>query len=395
MAKIFVDPPELAEHAMGGNPPMSAWPGTWINQYDVMASMGDDRDWFRYWHKYNAWEQVVKEFFWNRKKRREKDRSKDFKWNQVLIMGDYGVGKTTLGSKIALECFRQGHAVFSNASLMFGWHLEGEELYTAMGFMPRDALLLVDEGSAALAGRVGHGVAIASFGEMNLNSRKKNAIVVYMTAQDYELAAVIRRGCKEVWRPKPKDKMVIVDDEDDDWSGERRLPHSNPDNFRIAWDVWDDFPYRKADIIDGKQDDEGFGDPTFTYYDEGENVRMAFMLNNSFALAKAGGATVADRDRVKDLLRKFHGAIGEGDDGGEGDVTGQFVEFFIQERDKRQATGETQEYYTAGEVGQKFGMDAAAAGKKIQQIFGLRPVKGKGYHAGDLLDKLNGWLGEE
>ena len=67
--------------------------------------------------------------------------------------------------------------MFSNASCLFGWHLEHEQMYTAMGFMPKNSLLLIDEGSAHLSSRLGSGVAITSFSEMKLNSRKANAQV--------------------------------------------------------------------------------------------------------------------------------------------------------------------------------------------------------------------------
>ena len=62
-------------------------------------------------------------------------------------------------------------------------------MYTAMGFMPKNSVLLIDESSAALASRVGHGVAVSSFNEMNLNTRKQNSIVIYMSAMDWEITA--------------------------------------------------------------------------------------------------------------------------------------------------------------------------------------------------------------
>ena len=46
----------------------------------------------------------------------------------------------------------------------------------------------------------------------------------------------------------------------------------------------------KDDPIEGKVADEGFGPPTYTMFDEGENVRNAFLLNDTFELAAAGAA---------------------------------------------------------------------------------------------------------
>ena len=81
-----------------------------------------------------------------------------------------------------------------------------------MGFMPANSVLLIDESSAALASRVGHGVSVSSFVEMNLkNTRKRNCVVVYMSAQDWEISASIRRNCREVWMPVPKDDLDVAD----------------------------------------------------------------------------------------------------------------------------------------------------------------------------------------
>ena len=74
-----------------------------------------------------------------------------------------------------------------------------------MGFMPANSLLLIDESSAALASRVGHGVAVSSFNEMNLNTQEAQFDRdLYVSAHDWEIAPSIRRNCKEVWMPVPK-----------------------------------------------------------------------------------------------------------------------------------------------------------------------------------------------
>ena len=364
---------------------MDKWPGRWQTRFDLMASMGDERDWFRYGHKYEAYRQACVEFMDARRRRRS---FRNFGWNQILILGDYGVGKTTLGVKFALEQFRRGHPVFSNASLTFGWHLEAEEMYTAMGFMPHNACLLIDEGSAALSGRVGHGVAIATFNEMNLNSRKRSCVCIYMTAMDWELAASIRRNCKEVWRPLPQDRLVVEDDDDWPEQMDRVLPRNNPDNFRMAWDVWDDFPYRKSNIIDGKQDDEGFGEPTYTMYDDGDNVRRAYMLNDSFQLAQAGAATMADRNVVKSNLETFlveaqPGAVAAA----EGSLKWKMekvIQYFIDEAN----AGGGPAFYKPATIARYLDVDPAEAGRLLQRVIPVAPAGRKGYPA----DKIFGWL---
>ena len=73
--------------------------------------------------------------------------------------------------------------------------------------------------------------------------------------------------------PVPKADLTVSDGDDDGLSSyETPLDDSrvedanNPDNFRLAWHVWDDYPYRKANLIEGPnpEDKGGFGPPTHT-----------------------------------------------------------------------------------------------------------------------------------
>ena len=183
-ARFFRDPPELVQFAQRGDPPMDKWLGRFVGKQDLMKASGDQRDWFRYMHRLQAHTRATQEFITGRRVRR--DMSANFRWNQILVLGDYGAGKTTTAIKLAYLYYRLGHPVFSNASCLFGWHLEREEMYTALLFVPKNSVLLFDESSAHLSSRVGHGVAVSSFAESNLNTRKKNCIMVYMSAHDWE-----------------------------------------------------------------------------------------------------------------------------------------------------------------------------------------------------------------
>ena len=162
----LVDPPEVARFAQRGDPDISDWPGRLVTRQDLMMASGDPRDWFRYGHRLKAYEQAWHEFVDARSRR--KDFMAGFEWNQILVLGDYGSGKTTLATHLARHFFGLGHPVFSNASCLFGWRLEHESMYTALGFMPKASVLLIDESSAALASRMGHSIAVTSFSEMNL-----------------------------------------------------------------------------------------------------------------------------------------------------------------------------------------------------------------------------------
>ena len=389
MTMLRADPPELVKYASRGDPPMRRWPGTWVNKYSVMAACGDERDWFRFWWRYDAYRQAWAEFCDARVRRRRF--SSGFDWNQVLIIGEYGAKKTTLGIKIAYEFFRRGHPVFSNASVLFGWHLEHEEMYTAMGFMPKFSVLLIDEGSAALASRVAHGVSVSTFSEMNLNTRKNGCFVIYMTAHDWEMAASIRQHCKEVWKPLPGDLVTV---EHPGASG-RLHPATDPDNFTVAWDVWSDHPYQKGDLIEGKQEEDGFGPPDATMYDEGDAVRNAYLLNDTFELAKVGLATTADRDVTKEALARFLELQSKAHLGVDlEDATtmamaprdnkiGRVYEYFID-----QMEGEGKKFYKASDVARFMQVDAAEAGKLIQRAFPVEPVRNKGYPAEAIFDHI-------
>ena len=84
-----------------------------------------------------------------------------------------------------------------------------------------------------------------------------------MSAQDWEIAPGIRREAKEVWMPVPKDKLQVQNDQH---GVKSRNPADDPDKFRVAWYVWGDFPYRKGNIIEGKDKTaDGFGPPALLH----------------------------------------------------------------------------------------------------------------------------------
>ena len=79
-----------------------------------MVASGDPRDWFRYGHRLQAYEEAWLELIDARSRRR--DFMADFTWNQILVLGDYGSGKTTLATHLArhfLGCtgVRKGHSI--------------------------------------------------------------------------------------------------------------------------------------------------------------------------------------------------------------------------------------------------------------------------------------------
>ena len=103
----------VRQFAQRGDPPVAEWPGRVITREDLMAASGDKRDWFRYGHRLKAYDRAWREFIDARRRRR--NFMAGFDWNQILILGEYGSGKTSLGIKIARHFFGLGHPVFSNS----------------------------------------------------------------------------------------------------------------------------------------------------------------------------------------------------------------------------------------------------------------------------------------
>ena len=381
---MLQDPPEVKQHAQRGDGPIGKWPGDVVTREDLMAASGDPRDWFRYGHRLKAYERAWAEFADARRRRRSMRAG--FEWNQILVLGDYGSFKTTLAIHLARHYFGLGHAVSSNASCLFGWRLKSQAVYTAMGFLPKNSVLIIDESSAALASRVGHGVAVSSFVEMNLNTRKQNCIVIYCSAQDREIAAGIRRGCREVWKPVAKSDLGV-----EDRPTQGVLPANNPDNFRLAWHVWDDYPYRKQNLIEGKDpnDTGGFGPPTYTKCDEGENVRRALLLNDTFELAQAGSGTMADQDVVKSDLDNFLSGRGpsDGTAGAQNTVQHERIErmlrFFQHHED------DPPPFFRAADLARAMDCDSATAGRVLQEFIPVQQVRSKGYPSRGIYDYLH------
>ena len=379
------DPPELKQFSARGDPPISKWPGDPITRQDVMRATGHPKDWFRYRHREVAFESAWLDFASARRRRRNFMR--DFQWNQILIIGEYGAQKTSLAAKIARYYLGLGHAVFSNASLLMGWHLRRDRLYTSMGFMPTCAVLIVDEASAALASRMGHSVAVSTFVEMNLNIRVRNCIVIYISAQDRAIAPAIRYDCKEVWMPIAQDEVGVVGG---GGPSDGRAA-DDPANFRLAWHVWTDYPYQKGNLIEGEDpnDTKGFGPPEYSKFDEGEAVRDAYLLNDSFELKASGAATVSNRDAIKEATLAFlEGRTPDLEMSRNGsppleDNVHRLLQFLETQSAK------PPEYIRASDIGRALGISSPVAGKLIQSVLPVVPVQRKGYPSESVYQALD------
>ena len=399
--RTFIDPPEVRLHEARVDPPVEGWPGAVFGRRNVMAAGGHPKEWFRYWHRMNAVEESWAEFIDARQRRR--NMSAGFEWNQVLIIGQFGAKKSTLAMLIGRHYFGLGHPFFANATSLIGWRVQGSKIYTVMGFMPMNAILFADETSAVLSRRLGHGVAVSSFLEMGLNIRKLNIFAMFASAQPHLISGAIRNDCREVWLPVDAADVTVEDDAGA--PGGRIEPANDPANFVLAWHVWDDYPYRRG------SGPEEWGEPAYTMVAQGDEVRRAYLLNDSFELAAAGTATTADREGVKGDLESFlegriagerlpgdtipvAGSDREQADGIEGQES-RLLSFFANQEDERPDTDDDNPvFFRAGELGTVMGVAPGRAGVIMQGVVPIEPVRRRGYRAKEVYKKLKEMNGE-
>ena len=385
MTTMFRDPSDLAAKADRSDPPIDHWPGRVRTTDDVKRACGDERDWFRYRHREEAFLRSWAYFRDSRQRRRRM--SSNFQWNQILIIGEYGASKSTLAIKTALDYFWLGHPVFSNASMLTGWLLENEEMYTALPRMPKASVLLVDETSAHLSGMLAQSVAVTSYSDNNLNTRKKNGMVIYSSAHDWEIAPSIRSACKEVWMPIKKED---IDFERVEYGQGRKLPPADdPDNFRLAWHVWDNYPYKRSNLIEGKDaKKDGFGPPTRSCYDDGEKVRDAYLLNDTFELAQAGAARIADRDTIREALEAQRDGRQPAKRATKQELGMEAVMRYLSEE-----TDPHGGFITGSDIAREVGgMNPMTAGRLLQQLVKVKPIQRHGYPLADIHRELDALL---
>ena len=369
---LLYDPPGLTTGH--GDPPMNAWPGRRVTEDDVAAACGDGRDWFRFGHRLQAHRDAWHRFRQARKRRR--NYFSGFKFSQVLIIGDLGAKKSTLADWEAYKWFQRGHPVFSNGPTLFGWRLEGEDIFTALARVPKNSVVIIDEGHAALQGRLVNSTAVSTFVTLTANARKRNCKTLIMSALDRDVARKIREMCSEVWRP-------FTPEVDTTWAGAQA---NNPANFILAWDEWHEFPYRLNDLIEGPKPNQGyFGKPDRTLMASGESVRNAFLTTDSFQDVDAGAAVLANRNVVKgDLAAIQGGGNGNGHANGLSGPQIAVLEFL----DSYGGSGGEDTFIRAGEISQATGLDLSLVGKTVGSLFNVQNVRNKGYSTQLIMEQL-------
>ena len=359
---------------------MDKWPGRPVNEDDVRSACGHPLDWFATEDRMEAHQKAWQMFWASRERRTLKGLMKDHSWNQVLIAGEYGSGKTGAAATHALRRFRQGHPVFSNCGLLFGWRLEGNQLFTAMGRLPYSATLLIDEGHAALAGRLAMSTAVGTFQILSANIRKLGIEMIIMSAQDRGVSRQTREMCAEVWRPW---KASVIEEEDG-VPKPRARPADDRRNFAIGWDVWEGFPYRMADLSEGpvRRAEEGWGEPQRRHHYEEDGywqfARMAYALTDSFSLVDAGEALLADSKDIKEDVR----GLGNGDRANAAELEQQKL---LDKVAQIARGGWEHKFVTPLELAGLTGLAPSKVGVLVGSLLGVRNERNHGYPADKLI----------
>ena len=371
------DPPELRQMEAASRFYMTEedYPGVKIGSQLLMAASLNPKDWFRYRHREQAAIESWSEHYDSRERRR--NLYSGYEFDQILIIGSYGQRKSSLAVLEVDNWFSLGHPAFSQAAALIGWRLQGEEMYTAKGAYPTDAIELIDESSAWLERRMGPGVAVSSFSSDNLNTRKINSKSIHTTAHDWEVPQSIRNEVREVWMPLKQEQIHEEFDDAEPVDNMRPDPANDPARFTIVWYIWTDYPYRKGNLIEGgvgNNPKKGFGPPDAIMYDQGYNVRRAYLLNDTWELAKTAFSSVADRETIKDNLRRRHGIETTERTPPPNPLEAKLRAYF----ESREL--DPPDFYEPGELADALGVDPRTAGTVVRKIIpGLTRKQKEGY----------------
>ena len=292
---LYRDPPNVSFGR--GIPPEADWPGRRVDLDDVAAACGDGRDWFRYWHRRHLHEQMWAHYDAKAARNKRDDWYKGFDWNETLITGIYGAGKTTVSVLKGLQRMSQGFPFFHNGPSLTGWVVEGDSIFTVMGSLPPCSRLLLDEAHTAVPSASATSIAVRAFVMLGANIRKDNCQLDVVSAQWRGIHPTIRTDVVEVVRPF---KLNVN-------AGRKPAglkPWNDITHFILAWHVWEGSPLNDPEI---RRDGLDSKPPSRTERCIGNSARWAYGLTDSFLRVDAGAAILAKRDVVKaqlEALRK-------------------------------------------------------------------------------------------
>ena len=389
-ALLFHDPPAVADDA--GIAPMSEWPGRRMREGDVVKAARDGygRDWFRFWHRYNRFIEVWGEggaFDRARDKMTEADYFRIFNWNQSLIFGDYGAGKSTKFVSRANHWAQRGIPSFHNGPYLGGWLVEGDEIFTLMQEMPKCSVLGHDEAHGTAPGRLANSTAVSVLRGLGANIRKLNVDWYLIGAQWKDVHPMILEECVEAIEMLKVPAQVHHQP-----AGHRVPPWDDPRHFLLFWQGWKDYPYRRMRErarerreSHSREDEQviGFGPPDYQGYLGQEEARWAYVLTNTWRLVDLA-AISSNRERVKERL---NGTRDQSLGAGRNPYQAAVLEFAAAMREYQEQPGiAPPQWATAGDIASfTGGLEPAAIGKAAS-YFGVRNHRGKGYLVDELID---------
>lgn len=259
------------------DPPEDEWAGRPVKVDEVADSSGDERDWFLFPMRLEAHLLEIALFRKARKLRRKL--SSGFDFGQIMWVGDMGASKSVSACEEAAYWHQRGHEFFHNGGFNFGRVIEGADIYEIIARIPRYSVVAIDEAHTSLESGAAMTSGIRSFAILCAGLRKKGCKLLLMSAMARMVVRIVREMTTQVRRP-----FKIKADLDDHGFRVERPAHSDPRNFVLAWEMWDGFPFRGADIVEGRgrRRNDGLGRPHGLQTSRGELVRHAFLLTDSF-----------------------------------------------------------------------------------------------------------------
>lgn len=262
-----------------------------VTDDDVRRASLNYRDWFMYDWRLEArdgYEDRLEKSMWLRANGHAGWGPK-FEFAQIGVTGDMGRGKTTAVAYEAERYGQWGHAFFhpinpdtDRASWLIGRKIHPAQVFEFVEVIPEGSIFAIDESHTYFDPYLGASAGIRGWNIQSAGLRKAECRIYLPTAMMRDLHPTVRSMCSEVWSPL----KVEIDDPRDP----RKIPspHSDPYKFIQLIHRWDNYPFRRQDIVyptPRQQRDRwaGLGPPGGTLIRQGEMVRQAFLITDTFA----------------------------------------------------------------------------------------------------------------
>ena len=336
------------------DPPESQWAGRWVNEADVALSSGDERDWFTPEQRLATFHEGMQRYQTARTRRRKL--SSQFDFAQIMFVGDMGAKKSVAMGHEAYKWFQRGHPFFHNGGYNFGRLVEGADIYELVDRVPRNAVIAIDEAHTGLESGMAMATGVRAFAILGAGLRKKNCKLFMASAMAKMVVRTVRDMTSEVRQPlkvgiRVQDHGYALDYPE----------HSNPLNFVLVWQSWGDFPFRGVDLTEGRRArrrNNGLGPADDTRMAQGESVRNAFLITDSFRPVDTAHAQRFAGKAAMDEARSAQ--TGFTDDH-------RHVVTYLWER---ATSGDCPAFIKPEMMGMALGMKSAAVGRLMNGIFG-------------------------